>query len=83
MRDTNNCRVKWDEIERYDAAKRKERESAGRISYVGSGPMPPAWPDQTVPMSKLISEIYDAILRHTSYLENTSGTPSCLMEIGA
>lgn len=42
---TNNCQVKWDEIVRYDAMKRKNREASGKISYVGSGPILQAWPE--------------------------------------
>ena len=41
---TNNCKVKWDEIVRYDVMKRKEREATGKISYVGSGPILESWP---------------------------------------
>ena len=42
---TNNCRAEWDEILRYDEKKRKEREAAGKVSYVGSGPILQAWPE--------------------------------------
>ena len=42
---TNNCRMEWNEILRYDEKKRKEREAAGKISYVGSGPILQAWPE--------------------------------------
>ncbi len=42
---TNNCQVKWGEIERYDVMKRKEREADGKNSYVGSGPILRAWPE--------------------------------------
>ena len=30
---------------RYDEMKQKEREAAGKISYVGSGPILQAWPE--------------------------------------